>query len=53
MIAGLEKPTSGRIYFGDEDVTDFTTRKAWNWFSVPKLCVISSYDSTSKYYVPT
>ena len=27
MIAGLEKPTSGRIYFGDEDVTDLPAEK--------------------------
>ena len=24
MISGLQKPTSGRIYFGDEDVTELT-----------------------------
>lgn len=27
MIAGLEKPTSGRIYFGEEDVTDLPPEK--------------------------
>ncbi len=27
MIAGLEQPTSGRIYFGDEDVTDLPPEK--------------------------
>ena len=27
MIAGLEKPTSGLIYFGDEDVTDLPPEK--------------------------
>ncbi|HAX72936.1 MAG TPA: ABC transporter ATP-binding protein [Firmicutes bacterium] len=27
MIAGLEKPTSGRIYFGDQDVTDLPPEK--------------------------
>ena len=27
MIAGLEKPASGRIYFGDEDVTDLPAEK--------------------------
>ncbi len=27
MIAGLEKPTSGRIYFGDEDVMDLPPEK--------------------------
>ena len=27
MIAGLEKPTCGRIYFGDEDVTDLPAEK--------------------------
>lgn len=27
MIAGLHKPTSGRIYFGDEDVTDIPPEK--------------------------
>lgn len=27
MIAGLERPTSGRIYFGDEDVTDLPPEK--------------------------
>lgn len=26
MIAGLEAPTSGRVFFGDRDVTNFTTR---------------------------
>ena len=25
MISGLQKPTSGRIFFGDEDVTDLST----------------------------
>ena len=25
MISGLQKPTSGRIYFGDDDVTDVST----------------------------
>ena len=25
MISGLQKPTSGKIYFGDEDVTDLPT----------------------------
>ena len=25
MISGLQKPTSGRIYFGDDDVTDLST----------------------------
>ena len=25
MISGLQKPTSGRIFFGDDDVTDLTT----------------------------
>ena len=25
MISGLQKPTSGRIYFGDEDVTELST----------------------------
>ena len=27
MISGLQMPTSGRIYFGDEDVTDVATEK--------------------------
>ncbi len=27
MISGLQKPTSGRIFFGDEDVTDVPTEK--------------------------
>jgi multiple sugar transport system ATP-binding protein len=27
MIAGLEKPTSGRIYFGDRDVTDLPPQR--------------------------
>jgi multiple sugar transport system ATP-binding protein len=27
MIAGLEKPSSGRIYFGDNDVTDLPPQK--------------------------
>ena len=27
MISGLQTPTSGRIYFGDEDVTDVATEK--------------------------
>lgn len=27
MIAGLENPTSGRIYFGDEDVTDLPPQR--------------------------
>lgn len=27
MLAGLHKPTSGRIYFGDEDVTDLPPEK--------------------------
>ena len=25
MISGLQKPTSGRIFFGDDDVTELTT----------------------------
>ena len=25
MISGLQKPTSGKLYFGDEDVTDIST----------------------------
>ena len=25
MISGLQTPTSGRIFFGDEDVTDLST----------------------------
>ena len=31
----------------------FTTRKTWNWISIPKLCFISTYDGTPKYHVPT
>ncbi len=27
MLSGLEEPTSGRIYFGDEDVTDLAPEK--------------------------
>ncbi len=27
MISGLQKPTSGRIFFGDNDVTDMSTEK--------------------------
>ena len=27
MISGLQSPTSGRIYFGEEDVTDLSTEK--------------------------
>ncbi|NPA05016.1 MAG: ABC transporter ATP-binding protein [Crenarchaeota archaeon] len=27
IIAGLERPTSGRVYFGDRDVTDLPPRK--------------------------
>ena len=27
MLAGLERPTAGRIFFGDEDVTDLPTQK--------------------------
>ncbi|NLD26202.1 MAG: ATP-binding cassette domain-containing protein, partial [Acholeplasmataceae bacterium] len=27
MIAGLHKPTAGRIFFGDEDVTDMPPEK--------------------------
>ncbi len=27
MISGLQKPTGGKIYFGDDDVTDLSTEK--------------------------
>ena len=27
MISGLQKPTSGKIYFGDDDVTELSTEK--------------------------
>ena len=27
MLSGLQKPTSGKIYFGDEDVTELATEK--------------------------
>ena len=52
MLSGLEAPSSGKIYFGDQDVTDLSPEKKRYWFSIPKLCFISSYDSRTKYYVP-
>ncbi len=33
MICGLEKPTDGRILFGEEDVTNLPLRTgAWAWY---------------------
>ena len=31
MICGLQKPTSGQIFFGDDDVTELSPRKQRRW----------------------
>ena len=45
MICGLEKPTSGKIFFGDDDVTDLPPE-------IPELRSLSASDSPSEYHVP-
>ena len=40
MICGLEKPTTGRIFFGDEDVTDLPPElRGWAWYSRTTPCI--------------
>ena len=42
LISGLQKPTSGRIFFGEDDVTDLP----------PELCALSAFDGKAEYFVP-
>ena len=51
MISGLLYPTEGRIFFGDEDVTELSPEKKRYWISFPKLCIISSYDCTKEHTI--
>ena len=40
MICGLEKPTSGHIFFGDQDVTALPAENAaWEWCFKTMLCI--------------
>ena len=48
MIAGLLEPTSGQIFFGDEDVTALPPEKR----GIGLVCFIPSYDCKTKHYVP-
>ena len=45
MIAGLHTPTSGEVWFGDQEVTNLSPEKKRYWFSFPKLRLISSHDN--------
>ena len=38
LISGLIAPTSGRIFFGDDDVTDLPRTGAWAWCSRATRC---------------
>ena len=47
MIAGLYEPTSGQIFFGDEDVTTLPAEKRGIGL------VFQTHDSQTKHYVST
>ena len=49
-ISGIHKPHSGKIYFGDRDVTGLEPEEL-GIVSIPKLCIISTYDCKGKYII--
>ncbi len=51
-ISGIHKPSSGKIFFGDRDVTGLRTGTTWNRACFSKVCTISTYDSKRKYIIP-
>ncbi len=50
LIAGLEKPTEGAIYFGEEDASHKSVG-AQRRLRVPALCIVSSYDGRREYWL--
>lgn len=51
LIAGLLKPDSGNIYFGDKAITNIEPQDKRDRNGISKLCTIPTYVSTKKYYV--
>ena len=47
LLSGLQKPTSGRIFFGDDD------GKPGRGAGVPELRPVSPSDGTAEYYFPS
>ena len=52
MISGLEQPTSGKILFDGEDVTEVPAEERGIGLGISKLCLISAYDRAAEYHVP-
>ena len=49
MLAGLNDPTSGHIYFGGKDVTKVAPEDRP---FIPELCTVSAYDCCGQHHVP-
>ena len=59
LICGLLRPTSGKIYFGEDDVTDLPPESRGvgmvfqNYALYPHLCPLSASDGKTEYHVPS
>lgn len=53
MICGLQKPTAGKIFFGEDDVTESATGESRRGYCISKLCTVSPYDCETEHYFPT
>ena len=51
MLAGLNDPTSGHIYFGGKDVTKVAPEDR-DRPCIPELCTVSAYDCCGQHHVP-
>ena len=49
MISGLQTPTKGKIFFGDQDVTALPAEARGGWACVSKLCSVSPPDGAAKH----
>jgi ABC-type sugar transport system ATPase subunit len=52
MISGLLKPTSGEVWFGDQEVTNLSPEKRGIGLGFPKLRSLSAYDDLQEHRIP-
>ena len=52
MLAGFETPTNGEIFLDTKPISKIPPYER-NWNGFPKLCFISSYDSSRKFVIST
>jgi multiple sugar transport system ATP-binding protein len=53
MISGLLKPTSGEVWFGDQEVTNLSPEKTRYRLGFPKLRSLPAHDDLQEHRIPS